>query len=409
MLRSNHRALYSLTGLAIFFGIFIIILFYVLEMNHIEKSAVTVLNHSVKNTEDSNEILPDVFLIYTENLEISILPDAELNMISYYLVNKYRMPFGNVQKFQQGGDYFYFVPMKEITDKTEYYTSGKGVPLLYVDVSFESDLVKTTTLILTGAMVIIALLLYFAAGQVAKILDDKERIVKCFFENASHELKTPLMAIRGYADGMISGIASQQRACDIIVKETERMSSMVEDILSLSKVDSGMTVPNKKTNDVREIIYDAIHVIGPTIHQKELKLILNLPEPLMAQCDEDMVFSAVSNILTNSTRYTNSTIWIEASKKDGVIAIRISDDGTTLSKEDQEHVFERFYKGTKGQSGIGMALSQEYIRLHQGDILLERSDKTMFNIKLPVVSKQKIDQSPHFKTKGTKATRRKKT
>ena len=384
MLRTNHRALYFLTGLSIFFGVFIIVSFYVLEINHMEKSAITALGDATKNNENSYGILPEVFMIHTEQLSEVDLPDAELKMVSYYLDNKDRIPFETIQKFQYDGYCFYFTPTQESVPELENSIPGKGDSLLFVNVSFEHDLLKTTTLILAVAMVVIALLLYLVAGQVAKVLNEKERSLKCFFENASHELKTPLMAIRGYADGMIKGVASKEKGCEIIVKETERMSSLVEDILKLSKVDSGMAVPVKKTNDVREIIYDAICVIEPVVQQKQLGLVLQLPEPLMAQCDEDMVFSAVSNILENSTRYANSTIWVEASKKDDMLIIEISDDGDVLSEQDKAHMFDRFYKGTKGKSGIGMALAQEYMRLHQGAILLERTDKTTLRIRLPI-------------------------
>lgn len=387
MLRNNHKALYFLTGLSIFFGVLIIVMFYTLEMNHIEKSTVTALNQYLKNKKNSDDILPDVFILHMENLDKDTFPNPEMKMVSYYLANKQKMPFGNVQKFQQNRDLLYFIPTTENLSEVDNSTSGKEAILIYVDVSFERYLVKTTTLILIGIMVVISLLLYFVARHVAKTLDEKERTIKYFFENASHELKTPLMAIRGYADGIISGFASQKGSCEIIVKETERMNSLIENILRLSKVDSGMTVPNINIYDVREIIYDSIHIIEPSLQKKGLKLFLNLPDPLMVHCDEDMVFSAISNILTNSTRYTNSAIWIEASKKDRSIVIKISDDGTALSSEDQEHVFDRFYKGAKGQIGIGMALSQEYIRLHKGEIFLERTDKTMFIICLPINSK----------------------
>lgn len=103
-------------------------------------------------------------------------------------------------------------------------------------------------------------------------------------------------------------------------------------------------------------------------------------------CNENMVFSAISNILTNSIR-------IEALKKERMIRIRLSDDGAVLSDADNEHIFDRFYKGMNGQSGIGMALSREYTRLHQGDISLIRIDKTTFHITLPINIKSRIKKS----------------
>ena len=103
----------------------------------------------------------------------------------------------------------------------------------------------------------------------------------------------------------------------------------------------------------------------------------------MYLCDEDMLFSAFSNILTNSIRYAESNIYIEAArqKASDVLKIRIANDGKVISGEDAEHLFERFYKGTEGQTGIGMALCKEYIELHKGTIMVSVAEgRTVFEI-----------------------------
>lgn len=389
-MRTNRKALYFFTGLAIFFGFFIIVLFHFVEMNHIQQSAISVLNQA-QNQEDYTTAgtLPDVYVIHTEDLPANTLPDPEKRMVAYYLKNRDTMPFGAVQKFQQGDSCFYFIPLKDLDTDLSKYAPGSGTPLIYVNLSFESDLIRTTTLILSAAMAAIAAILYFAGEYIAKILDDKERSMKCFFANASHELKTPLMAIRGYADGVANSIVPAEKGCEIIAKETERMGTLVEDILKISKLDSGAATPQMAMNDLREILYDAILAIEPTASQNGTELVLNLPTPLMAECDEEMIFSAVSNILTNSVRYAKSAIWIEADKDTGIIRIQLSDDGTGFSAYDEQHAFDRFYKGAQGQSGIGLALAREYIRLHGGDITLSRTDKTTFCITLPVRNKRK--------------------
>lgn len=85
--------------------------------------------------------------------------------------------------------------------------------------------------------------------------------MKDFFANASHELKTPLMAIRSYADGLESGLVAQDRACAVITKKADRMASLVNVVLEFSKLDSGTVQPHMAENDVREILYDAVQVI----------------------------------------------------------------------------------------------------------------------------------------------------
>lgn len=209
--------------------------------------------------------------------------------------------------------------------------------------------------------------------------------MKDFFANASHELKTPLMAIRSYADGLESGLVEQGKACSIIVKEADRMTSLVNDILEFSKLDSGTVQPHMAENDVREILYDAIQVIEQTAEQRGIEIVHDLPIPMLFTCDEEMLFSAFSNILTNSVRYAESCINITAlqQKSPAVIIVRISNDGWLISEQDKAHLFERFYKGNKGQTGIGMALSLEYIRLHQGNISVSVCDgNTVFEVRL---------------------------
>lgn len=391
MIKSNKKALYFLTGLAIFFGFLLIVLFHTIEMNHIQKSAIAILNKMVDKDYITKDILPDAYVIYTQEDYSDILPDSEEEMLTYYINNKSEIPFGEVQRFNSDNDYIYFVALNKDYMEEDGYSSAKGTPIIYVNVSFESDLVKTTTIILMIAMIIIAVLLYFAGNQIAKILDDKEASMKCFFENASHELKTPLMAIRSYADGIISGLVNQERGYEIIIKETERMTSLVGDILELSKVDSGIAIPNLEKNDVREILYDAILLIEPILKQKGLEITMNIPKALIAECDEDMMFSAVSNILINSIRYSKSYIKIEGFRKRDMIIIRILDDGQDFSQVDVNHTFDRFYKGVKGQSGIGMALAREYIKIHNGDILIKFNDGTIFEILLPITCKKTTD------------------
>ena len=88
-------------------------------------------------------------------------------------------------------------------------------------------------------------------------LDAKDKSMKDFFANASHELKTPIMVIKGYSDGLRDGIVTQGKVCQIIEKETERMTALINDILEFSKLDSGIVKPHIAEYDVREILYDA--------------------------------------------------------------------------------------------------------------------------------------------------------
>lgn len=228
-------------------------------------------------------------------------------------------------------------------------------------------------------------LLYLVSRQTIHVLDAKDKGIKDFFANASHELKTPLMAIRGYVDGWREEIVPKEKACYVIDKEIERMTELINNILEFSKLDGGVLEPHFAENDIREILYDAVSVIEALAKQKGIYIELNLPEPIIVNSDEDMLFSAFSNILTNCIRYAESIICISVNrqKASGKLKICISNDGRLISKEDAKHLFERFYKGSGGQIGIGMALSQEYIRLHGGTItVFTKDERTVFKIEI---------------------------
>lgn len=381
---ASKKALYFLTGLAIFFGVFIIIVFHEVETSHIENSAIETLSCVVD--EDyclSNESLPEYFLVHTGDDWENQLPEEERNMLKYYMSKKEKLPYNKVCVFEGDGSLFYFMAVDEKSNEALSYLRGEGTPILYVNASFETALVKRTTFILTVMMIVIAAALYFAGNVTARILAKKEKATQSFFENASHELKTPLMAIEGYNDGVRKGLVSREEGCQIISRETERMTCLVGNILKLSRLDGGITEIDKKENDVREIIYDVLITIEAAAEQKGLRIEIELPQPLMAYCDEEMIFSAISNIMTNSIRFADSSIGISAFRDGSWTVIRIRDDGKGVSPEDAKHIFERFYKGEKGQNGIGMALAYEYIRLHKGEITVKSGKNPQFEIRLP--------------------------
>ena len=170
------------------------------------------------------------------------------------------------------------------------------------------------------------------------------------------------------------------------------INMVIGNILELSKVDSGAIVPQIAENDLREILYDAAGVILPAAKQQGIELLLDLPDPIMCLCDESMIFSVVSNLLTNSLRYAQSCISIEAGRGTNgqEVWIQVLNDGPSISKADAAHIFDRFYKGEKGQSGIGMSLANEYVAVHHGQISVSPVEGgTLSRVVLPVPKKEK--------------------
>ncbi|MDE7170475.1 MAG: HAMP domain-containing histidine kinase [Oscillospiraceae bacterium] len=371
--------------LALLCGFTMIGLFHIVEMRYIyDRAATALINISALTTgddPDTSHPLPEISHIHTDDYkDRDILFPVEIAILEDYLNNSQTIPFKNVRRIRTDGHDVFYLSIETVGANG----LDGGALLLYTDVTFSTDLVRTVTVILLVSLLIFALPLWLVARRSIRLLDEKDQSIKNFFTNAAHELKTPLMSIRGYADGMEMGIAAQKEACQIIEKETDRMAGLINTILEFSKLDGGMVKPHIQLNDVREILYDAIRVIAPVAEQQGIEVSFEFPDPILFHCDEDMMFSALSNILTNSVRYAESCISITAERQSAPrdrLTICIRNDGQPISNEDAPHIFERFYKGVGGQTGIGMALSQEYVRLQGGEILLLNMDgATVFEI-----------------------------
>lgn len=377
----NSRKLRLLVVLAVLSSAVIIFLFYIVGKNQIRiRATETLEDFAVNPWGEYTEISPEIYFVSTEDFGDESLSALEQEILAYYMQNEKKIPLEKVCHFASGRleAYFFARAAGRVGERAD------GILLIFTDVSFSSDLMRTAVYIMAAVFLLLSALLYFAGRYTVRVLDEKDKGMKDFFANASHELKTPLMAIRSYAEGMKSGVTGQEKACAVIIKEADRMTGLVNAILEFSKLDSGTVQLHKAENDVREILYDAIQVIGQTAGQKGIEIIPRLPEPLLFICDEDMLFSAFSNILTNCVRYAESCITVEAFRqKSGALCVRISNDGKTISEQDAAHLFDRFYKGAGGQTGIGMALCREYIRLHEGTVEVSvRDGKTVFEVKI---------------------------
>ena len=244
--------------------------------------------------------------------------------------------------------------------RTEYYEDGNERLLAYVDVTGEPELVKEISFgILLDAFVIAALgaaIGYF----LGKKLEQNDKAQKTFFENTSHELKTPLMAICGYAEEIEMGVITDySQAGRMIVSQTERMSKLIEDILYLSKMESGTEPLKCEPIEMASLVQDILMPLEGIVNRRNLSVSLELDEGYV-NGDPEKLEHAVANLITNSVKYACSQI--EISWKNQVLSIW--NDGEELSTEDFSHMFERFYTGQNGNSGIGLALSKEIVEMH---------------------------------------------
>ena len=249
--------------------------------------------------------------------------------------------------------------------------SGQGDSIAFVDTRFIGSLCFffCTTIAIGVFAASLLVGFYHACYQLSR--DREGEAMEAIFANASHELKNPLVAIRGYAEAMKCGAISKALGTEKIFEVTERMNETVESILMISRVDSRQVEPKLEKHDIREIIYDAAKLIEIDCIQGGVRLEMNLPYPIIRSCDQDMLFTVFTNVLGNARRHAESTIRVSQAVSDKkTLIIHFDNDGMPPNQEDLPHVFERFYRGSSGESGIGLALSREYLELLGGDITM---------------------------------------
>ncbi len=208
-----------------------------------------------------------------------------------------------------------------------------------------------------------------------------------FFQNSSHELKTPLMAIQGYAEGIKTGVVDIPSSAEIIMRESDKMAHMIDEMLSISKIDANQLPLNMTNSDLREILYDCLRSVEPIQQQKKITITPLFPEdPVWIYCDENQLSRVFINVLMNGIRHCNSAVVISCTVEQRTAVVKINDDGSGIAEEDLPHIFDRFYTGVKGSTGIGLALSREIVNLHKGTITAYNEVGAAFEIKLPTSS-----------------------
>jgi two-component system phosphate regulon sensor histidine kinase PhoR len=229
------------------------------------------------------------------------------------------------------------------------------------------------------------------AGVVAVLHDmTKEKEVaemkNDFVSNVSHELRTPLASIKAYIEMLIDGEADDEKTkrefYDVIQNESNRLSRLIDNILNISRIESGLVKVNKQSQSLTVIMKEAIEVICPQAKGKQINLIEQLT-PIFYQtvADRDMLYQAVLNLLSNAIKYTPEggtlTVQTEVNEAKKKVMGRISDTGVGIPPKDLPFVFDKFYRVeansrmAKG-TGLGLSLVKHIIEtVHHGRMFVE--------------------------------------
>ena len=257
--------------------------------------------------------------------------------------------------------------------------------IMYIDIGPITRYIVTLNWVFFGVLLAISSVMCLLGFRFGRDIEKEAERQQTFFQNASHELKTPLMAIQGYAEGIQAGVMDAGGAAEGILAESDRMTELVDELLDISKIDMGRQLLALSEMDVRELLYDSIRAVEPAAAASGITIVPDFPEtPVMVSCDDTRLRRAVANILSNGVRYARSQLHLTCRADRRQVTIRIQDDGDGIAEEDLPHIFDRFYMGKNGKSGIGLALTREIIHLHKGTIRARNGDTgAVFEITLP--------------------------
>jgi two-component system phosphate regulon sensor histidine kinase PhoR len=205
-----------------------------------------------------------------------------------------------------------------------------------------------------------------------------------FVANVSHELRTPLSLIKGYTETLLGGAKedpeTSTRFLQIIDKHADRLTFLIEDLLTISKLESGQVIMNLQPTNLHEIAAQVVDDLRVKAAERATQLRNEIPEALRIHGDGDRLQQVLSNLVDNAIKYgrPGGRVVVGArSLHEDIVEAWVADDGVGIPAEARERIFERFYRVDKGRSreqggtGLGLSIVKHIVQAHGGDVRVE--------------------------------------
>ena len=222
-----------------------------------------------------------------------------------------------------------------------------------------------------------------ALDRMAAELERARGLERTFLMSVSHDLRTPLTSIRGYAEALAEGAAegeeARKRAAAIIASEARRLERLVADLLDLARLDAREWVLHPRPVDAAEVVAEAVEAFQPAAAEAAVRLTTTSPAgSIDAEIDPERLAQVVANLVENALKYATSAISVEVRATDVTVAVAVSDDGPGIDAADLPHVFERLYTsraqpGRKVGTGLGLAIVRELASVMGGGVEAART------------------------------------
>jgi two-component system phosphate regulon sensor histidine kinase PhoR len=210
-----------------------------------------------------------------------------------------------------------------------------------------------------------------------------ENIRRDFVANVSHELRTPLTNIKGYAETLLEGALNDKKNAkeflEIIHTDSDRLARLVDDLLDLSRLESGQSKLDLKACSMALVAKKVISLLKKEAEDKSISISTEMVKDEKVLADESKISQVLLNLIDNAIKYTpeNGTISISAQAKAAVVEVRVSDTGIGISDKDLPRIFERFYRVDKARSrelggtGLGLSIVKHIVQEHKGSVRVE--------------------------------------
>lgn len=224
-----------------------------------------------------------------------------------------------------------------------------------------------------------------------------DRLKSEFISNASHELRTPVASLKVLVESLLDGAQDdpelRQSFLDDVYRELERLHVLVNDLLDLASIESGRNTLKLAPIDARKVIEEAVATVVPQAKQRDVGLELTIPPALSVEADQVRLRQILVNLLANAVKFTptGGLVRLRAAEDSDGVVFRVEDTGIGIPAKDLPHIFDRFFRVTRGRSrlqggsGLGLTIVKQAVDAHHGRISVESTEGegTTFEFVLP--------------------------
>ena len=233
-----------------------------------------------------------------------------------------------------------------------------------------------------------------------KLLENTNAIRREFTSNVSHEMKTPLQVISGYAELMENGLIPEEdiaKNAKLIRKEAESMRDLIDDVLTLSKLDENIE-KKRETIDLSQTVKNVVLRLNQKAENNHVSIKENLQDYCMITGDASLAYQMTYNLIDNAIKYNKvgGTVEVTTAKKNKEIELCISDEGLGIPENQRKRIFERFYRVDESRSretggtGLGLAIVKHAVESFNGTIEVKDNDKSETGTKFVVRIKENL-------------------